>query len=328
MWSSISLLLLARLCLSDIASMSAGRRTRNAFVFGLGFVGKRFASQLVAEGWSVAGTCRTAEKAQELKSLGIRAMIFDDEEDVPSREISEAVRASSCVLNTVPPTRVFASAVPPYGGSLYKDAGDAVLHNYVSDLSSASWVGYLSSTSVYGDRGGDWVSESDAIEPDQPKAIARAEAERAWLSLHRLQGVPVQAFRLAGIYGPGRSAIDTVRKNRGDYWACAPDDFQLISRIHVADICTALRASMAHPSPGLVLNVADDEPAERSRVLRYACALLNYPIAERPSAGLEPGVGVRGGSKRVSNKALKELLAGVGSSLEYPTFREGLRACL
>lgn len=325
---SVPLLVLAWL-LSFSASVSISQlRPKSAFIFGLGFVGRRFASQLVGDGWDVAGTCRSAEKAQELKSLGIRALLFDDEEDAPSREISEAVRASSCVLNTVPPTRVFASAVPPYGGSLYKDAGDAVLHNYVSDLSSASWVGYLSSTSVYGNRGGDWVSESDAIEPDQPKAIARAEAEKAWLSLHRVQGVPVHAFRLAGIYGPGRSAIDTVRKNRGDYWACAPDDFQLISRIHVADICTALRASVAHPSPGLVLNVADDEPAERSRVLRYACALLNYPIAERPSEPLEPGAGVRGGSKRVSNKALKELLAGVGSSLAYPTFREGLRACL
>ena len=299
---------------------------RQAFVFGLGYVGRAVAESLVQGGWAVSGTCTSELKASELRTMGINAFVFDDEEQGKSvSEVSEAIKSSTHILSTVPPTRVFSTAIPPYGGSLYEESGDAVLHFYGEDISRSNpeWVGYLSSTGVYGDREGGWVTELDLPKPDKPKAIARFAAEDCWRRLHSQTGVPVHTFRLAGIYGPRRSALDTLLKAGGNYWACAPDDKQFISRIHVADICRVLQASMEQPQPGLVLNVADDLPATRSQVLSFTCGLLGVSIGAAAAETTE-GVGVRGGSKRVDNSRMQELLRRAGQSLAFPTYREGI----
>ena len=316
------------------AGLAAARRL---FVFGLGYCGTAVAQSLRAQGWSVAGTCTTAAKAEALREAGVDAFVFNDDDDDDDgdgngngekrKRIRSALAASTHLLSTVPPTQVFASAAPPFGGSLYESA-DAVLHVFGDCIRSREWVwaGYLSSTGVYGDRAGGWVSEQDAPAPDKPKAIARAQAEQSWMRL--VQSVHV--FRLAGIYGPGRSALDTLAKAGGDYWACAPDNEQLVSRIHVQDICAVLQASMVAPQPGTVYNVADDEPATRAEVLAFACGLLGVARRGAGEGGDDVvpgrGVGVRGGSKRVSNAKMRELLQRGGGRLEYPTYREGLTA--
>ena len=198
------------------------------------------------------------------------------------------------------------------------------------------WVGYVSSTGVYGDRDGAWVSEDDELKPENEKTRNRADAELAWRTLGSRSGIPVHVFRVAGIYGPGRSAIDTVTKHNGDLASCGGDDKQFVSRIHVADIVNTLKCSMLHPNPGCVYNVADDLPSTRYEVLSYACKLLQYPVSGPQGGSSDRGryrvlgrdTGVRGGSKRVDNTRLQRLLEIAGSSLQYPDYRIGLQAIL
>jgi nucleoside-diphosphate-sugar epimerase len=128
---------------------------------------------------------------------------------------------------------------------------------------SKQWVGYLSSTGVYGDCQGSWVAESQPVAPFSEKAKARVNAEGQWINEYVRYGLPVHIFRLAGIYGPERSALDVLREASGDMSKCKPDDQSLVSRIHVDDIVQVLTSSMSRPTPGLIVNVADDRPATR-----------------------------------------------------------------
>jgi hypothetical protein len=213
--------------------------------------------------------------------------------------------------------------------------GDPVLISHGIDLRRASvikdsnlkWVGYISSTGVYGDRGGAWVTEEDVTNPDNIKTKARSNAEEEWKFLHDRSGLPVHIFRLAGIYGPGRSALDTLRKYNGNISQCGADDQLCISRIHISDIIQILIASMENPSAGTILNVADDLPSTRYDVLTYACRLINIPI-QSPDRTFISGTtkikGNRGGSKRVDNTKMRKLLQRVGKDMIYPDYRSGL----
>ena len=194
----------------------------------------------------------------------------------------------------------------------------------MSSDSRLEWLGYLSSTGVYGDREGAWVTEEDEVRPTNRKTKIRFAAEQQWMNLFEKMGLPVHVFRLAGIYGPGRSAIDTLNKAGGDMSQCGANDQVSISRIHVQDIVTVLKASMANPSPGLLINVADDLPSTRYEVLSFACRLLNYPIQKPDKYVPEDGesvLGIRGGSKRVDNSKMRNLLLRAGADLKYSDFR-------
>jgi nucleoside-diphosphate-sugar epimerase len=325
--------LLGALCISAVEK---GCKPR-AFIFGLGYVGRSFAKYLLNQGWSVSGTCTSGIKAAEMRREGIDTLVFDDNDHGNSdvSAVRTALRLSTHILSSVPPAQVYASAVPPYGGSLY-DSADAVLQLFGDDIinqvsNGLAWAGYLSSTGVYGDRGGAWVSEKDDVVSQlqshtQAKIIARVQAEKSWLLLYSNHHLPIHVFRLAGIYGPGRNAIETLFKAEGDYWACAPDDKQLISRIHVDDICTVLYSTMFETRPGLVVNVADNLPATRAEVLTFASGLMGLGVPIQP-AGDNSGVRlrVRGGSKRVNNSLMHNLLRQAGNQIQYPTYIEGLK---
>jgi nucleoside-diphosphate-sugar epimerase len=183
-------------------------------------------------------------------------------------------------------------------------------------------VGYLSTTGVYGDRGGDWVDEESALDPVNERSRLRVEAEAAWLQ----RDLPVHVFRLAGIYGPGRSAFDRLRAGRAQR-IVKPG--QVFSRIHVADIARVLAASMAAPEPGRVYNVADDEPAPPQDVIEHAAQLLGVevpPAVPFESADLSPMArSFYRESKRVANDRIKREL---GVKLLYPDYRAGLAAVL
>lgn len=189
---------------------------------------------------------------------------------------------------------------------------------------SIVWAGYLGTTGVYGDRGGEWVSEADPVAPTQPRTRRRVRAEGHWLA----SGLPVQLFRLAGIYGPGpgRSALAAVRSGRARR-IVKPG--QVFCRIHVDDIVQVLRASMIRPNPGAIYNVADDEPAPPQDVVTYACELLGVePPPEIPfeTADLSPMArSFYSDSRRVSNERIRGEL---GIELLYPSYREGLSALL
>ena len=227
---------------------------RRVFIFGLGYVGTELAINLAKEpGFRVCGTCTNVKKMEYMRSLGVKAYLFDsDAGRMVQNEAIEDLLNSTHVLSTI----------PPVGGE------DPVLREHGMELrkmclngDTLEWVGYLSSTGVYGDREGAWVTEDDEVSPNNAKTKARYSAELAWNALKEKIGLPVHIFRLAGIYGPGRSAIDTLNKAAGDMRQCGADDRVFISRIHVDDICTVLKASMLSPSPGFLANVADDLPS-------------------------------------------------------------------
>jgi len=247
--------------------MSALRRL---FCFGLGYSAMALAERLLAEGWRVAETCRSADKAQALAARDIEPFLFD--RNRPLDDAPAALAGTTHLLSSVPPG----------------ETGDAVLTHHGDAFANLEWVGYLSTTGVYGDRGGGIVDEDAPLEPTSARARQRIRAEAAWLELWRTRGLPVHVFRLAGIYGPGRSALDTVRAGTAKRIDLPGHMF---SRINVSDVATVLRASIEHPNPGRIYNVADDEPAPSEAVIAYACELLGVPVpplVPLEQAGLSP----------------------------------------
>ena len=188
------------------------------------------------------------------------------------------------------------------------------------------WIGYLSTTGVYGDRRGGWVFETSRLAAQSLEGARRVVAERDWLEVGRGMGLTVTVFRLPGIYGPGRSAVDRLRAGEARRIAVPG---QLFSRIHVDDLAAGLAASIGRPRAGGIYNLCDDEPASNSEVIAYAAGLLGMdPPPEIPlaQAGLSPAAQrFYAESKRVSNARAK---AELGWRPAYPSYREGLRAIL
>ena len=279
------------------------------FCFGLGYTALALARALAAEGWQIAGTTRDPGKQAHLEQKGFEVWRFD--RDQPLEQAERALAGTTHVLSSIPPD----------------EQGDPVLGRHARDLlrcASIVWAGYLGTTGVYGDRGGDWVSEADPVAPTMPRTLRRARAEGHWLA----SGLPVHLFRLAGIYGPGpgRNALAAARAGTARR-IVRPG--QVFCRIHVDDIVQVLRASMARPNPGAIYNVADDEPAPPQDVVTFACALLGIqPPPETPFEQAELSPMARSfysDSRRIANARIKEEL---GVKLRYPTYREGLRALL
>jgi nucleoside-diphosphate-sugar epimerase len=279
------------------------------FCFGLGYSALAFARGLDRSVWQIAGTCRSEAGAAALREEGIRVVLFDRTR-LPADADADLV-GTSHILISVPPD----------------EAGDPVLDCWgeaIARLGSLSWLGYLSTTGVYGDRGGGWVDEASALTPSGPRGRLRVEAEAGWLALWRSRAVPVHLFRLAAIYGPGRSALDTIRSGRAQR-IVKPG--QVFSRIHVADIATVLAASIARPNPGAAYNLADDEAAAPDEVLAHAATLLGVPIPPAipfETASLsEMARSFYADNKRVANNRIKREL---GLTLAYPDYRSGLEA--
>ena len=279
------------------------------FCFGLGYSAMALARRLDAAGWRVAGTCRETARRNALTALGIEAALFDG--DAPM-DRPETLAGASHVLISAPPG----------------DAGDPVLRHHADGLAAArpGWVGYLSTTGVYGDRDGDWVDETSELRPSSPRAERRVAAERGWLDWGATHGIAVQIFRLAGIYGPGRSVADQVRNGTARR-IVRPG--HLFSRIHVEDIATVLSASIDHPEPGAIYNVCDDEPAAAADVTAYACELLGIaPPPETPLEDAELSPMARSfwaDNRRVRNDRIKERL---GVTLAFPDYRVEIRTIL
>lgn len=283
--------------------------TRSLFCFGLGYSALRLARALGSDGWDVAGTCRSPEKQADLEAQGITAYLMNGDE-LPD---PTAFAAASHVLVSIPPDAD--------GDPVARAFGDALA---ASD--TLRWFGYLSTTGVYGDKGGGWVDENTPADPNTTRGARRVAAEQAWKDLFESQGLPVHIFRLAGIYGPGRNQLESLRAGTAKR-IVKPG--QVFSRIHVDDIVAVLRASIAQPNPGAVYNVCDDEAAPPQDVVTHAARLLGVePPPEIPfdEAALSPMArSFYADNKRVRNDRIKTEL---GLTLAYPTYREGLAALL
>jgi nucleoside-diphosphate-sugar epimerase len=266
-------------------------------IFGLGYTATRLATALLALGWRVTGITRDGR---------------DDSLRWGDADIFPAIKNATHILSSVPPA-----------------SGDPVLGQYGSALCSwrGQWLGYLSTTGVYGDTQGAWVDEESAL-GSSARSSPRSAAEAAWRSLPAQ--TPVHVFRLPGIYGPfGRSALDRVREGRAH--RIANVGAHVFCRIHVDDIVSTLIASLIKPATDLsIYNVSDDEPAPGNAVTEYACDLLKRPyppLLSLDAAGLAPMSRsfYTSGWRRVRNDKIKRDL---GVTLRYPNYREGLLACL
>ena len=281
------------------------------FCFGYGFSAAALGRRLAARGFAVAGTCRTADKAADLRASGVEAHVFGE---APLADPAVALAGTTHLLLSVPPA----------------ETGDPVLAAHEADIARIApqleWMGYLSTTGVYGDKGGGWVDEETPLAPGTRRGRRRLAAEEAWCAFAERNGAPLHIFRLAGIYGPGRNQLRSVRDGTAKR-IVKPG--QVFSRIHVEDIASVLEASISHPRPGAAYNVCDNEPAPPQEVVAYAAKLLGRdPPPEIPFEDAELTPMARSfyaDSKRVSNRRIREELR---VTLQYPTYREGLKALL
>ena len=284
------------------------------FCFGLGYSAQALARRLAREGWTVTGTAQTSEHAAALAREGWNVHVFHDGEFSPAAEA--ALAQADAILISIPPG----------------DTGDPVLAAKADTLRKLAprwrWLGYLSTTGVYGDRQGSWVDETTPLAPTSPRAVARVAAERAWTDFAAATGAPLMIFRLAGIYGPGSNPLAALRAGTARRY---DKPGQVFSRIHVEDLARVLAASIAQPHPGAVYNVCDDEPAAQADVVTYGAKLLGIapPVLESYAAA-EPTLSEMArsfyrDSKRVRNDRMKREL---GVALSYPSYREGLASLI
>ena len=278
---------------------------------GMGYSARALARRLSANGWRISGSSTSDVGGARVQSQGWEAVRFDgtsSADEVMSKAIGDA-------------THLVVSAAPG-------EAGDPVLRQLAALVVKAphlNWIGYFSTVGVYGDHQGAWIDEDTPLKPTSVRSRQRVIAEQAWLAFAKSSGKRVQIFRLAGIYGPGRSAIDNLQAGTARR-IIKPD--QVFNRIHVDDIAGVLAAAITKPSAEHVIyNVTDDEPAPPQDVVAYAAKLLGLPVppdvpfAEAPLSPM--GLSFYGENKRVSNARVKSDL---DFAFQYPTYREGMTA--
>ena len=272
---------------------------------GHGFSARALARLLLPEGWRVLGTARSPGRVAEIEADGAEGVLW------PGTDMAPLLDGATHLLTSVAPD----------------EGGDPVLRALGPEIAARAgrfdWVGYLSTTGVYGDRGGDWVDEGSELRPATRRGQLRVEAEAAWRAI---PGLRLHVFRLAGIYGPGRGPFEKVRQGTARR-IVKPG--QMFSRIHVDDIAQVLRASIRQPNPGATYNLCDDDPAPPEDVIAHAATLLGLPVPPAEDfAGAEMTPMARSfyaESKRVRNDRIKEEL---GVTLLHPDYRSGLAALL
>ncbi|WP_092483631.1 SDR family oxidoreductase [Candidatus Ichthyocystis hellenicum] len=280
---------------------------KNVVIFGLGYVAEALSKDLVKLGWNVYVTSRSAGSCK-LDALKRYSTIGFDSPDLPY-----IIESAHVIISTIPPS----------GGI------DPVLDNYTTNVCSGrfEWVGYLSSTSVYGDHQGEWVDETSQCVPNYINAEVRLLAERKWLDLYSKYGVPVHIMRLAGIYGPGRNCLEQIKKGKS---FTIVKNGHYFSRIHVSDICQSIIVSISSPTPGEIYNVADSEPAPLDVVQQYGAKILNFPELRRVNFE-DADISENMRNFFLSNKKVRnhKILRILNINWIYPNYRVGLlEGCL
>ncbi len=267
---------------------------------GHGYSARALARLLIPQGWRVIGTTRDPARAEALRAEGVEPLLWPT-------DLTPALAEA---------THILCSAAPNAQGDPFLQATPAIAG------AKAGWVGYLSTTGVYGDHQGGWVDETTPLTPNSDRGRQRVIAERQW----RDTGLPVHIFRLAGIYGPGRGPFEKVRDGTARR-IIKPG--QVFGRIHVDDIAQVLAASVVRPNPGAAYNVCDDNPCPPEEVLSHAARLLGLPdppAVPFDEANLGPMArSFYSESKRTRNTRIKDEL---GVTLLYPDYPAGLAALL
>ena len=285
--------------------------TDHLFCFGFGFSARALARHLDHTRWKITGTSRSKQDEKKIADLGATGLVDDGQSH--NQHVAEALQSASHALVSAGPD----------------DNGDPLLNHYRDDLARSEtlrWIGYLSTIGVYGDQNNAWVDEETKVAPTSTRAIRRVKAENTWREFAQQTGIPVQIFRLAGIYGSGRSVIEKLQAGTARR---IEKPGQVFNRIHVDDIAVTLKAAMTGAGTHSIYNVTDDKPAPPQDVICYGAKLLGItppPIIPIEQANLSPmGRSFYSEQRRVRNTRIK---ADLGVELRYPTYREGLAACL
>lgn len=281
---------------------------KTVIIFGHGYVSKFLIQKLNALGWIIYCTSRKVEIGKPVKNENVTIINFLD----PA--LPSLIKSSNVILSTVPPNNKII---------------DPVLDGYADIISKDTfeWIGYLSSTSVYGDHNGAWVNEETKCIPSNEQSRVRLLAEQRWLKLYSKNKLPVHILRLSGIYGPHRNCLEQIKN--GKYFTIIKKD-QFFSRIHVEDICMATIASIKSPTAGKIYNVSDDEPAPINIVQQFAASILNANLLrEIPfevSNLSDQAKYFFNDNKKVSSQKIKEKL---NIKWTYPNYIVGLtKGCL
>lgn len=302
---------------------------QHLIIFGLGYVGEALALEMIARGWQVGGTTQDLEKANRLEKQGIQTWTSTQD---PT--LYEALHQATHLLITSPPVGDLGLETEPKEHLRYFKAQPffPLLSACTSKKGNSPlrWIGYLSSTSVYGDHEGAWVDEDALPTPNTPEGIRRLCIEGA------LQGCmacfPTYIFRLAGIYGPGRNVLENIKAGKAKR---VLKKGVVFSRIHLTDILQVLATSMEKQDEkwtkksAHIYNVADDEPSSTADLVEYGCQLLgcpSLPILTPEEADLSPmGRSFYQNSKKICNTKIKREM---DIHLVFPNYREGLQALL
>ena len=278
---------------------------KSLLCIGFGYCASAAARLVLLDGWSVYGTARNGTSFAKIRETGTSPLMF------PSTRLRDVMRQTSHLLISAAPT--------PAGDPVLREFYDAV----TSRAAEFDWVGYLSTTGVYGNHDGDWVDETTPITPTSERAEQRRSAEIEWCSIPDL---PLHIFRLAGIYGPNRNPFGKLRNGTAQRIIKPRQQF---SRVHVDDIAHALVASMQRPNPIAIYNVCDDEPAPPQDVIEYAARLIELPVPpDIPFSEANLSAMAKSffaDNKRVRNDKMKREL---GVSLKHSNYRAGLRHIL
>jgi nucleoside-diphosphate-sugar epimerase len=277
-------------------------KNKTLLIAGFGYTARHVAKRLSSREWRVLGTSRQVEREQ------LQGMVTL----IPFTALGHYLQECSHLLLTAPP---------------HHTAVDPVLEQYQAAIQQApalQWIGYMSTSGVYGDAQGAWVNETTLVQPDIERSQRRFEAEQAWLQLATSCQLNATVFRVAGIYGPARNMLEQLRSGHAQA-ILKPQ--HVMSRIYIDDLAAAIIAALLHSEGREIFNVADDEPTASYDVLRYVAELAQLPLPEPVAYGeasLSPlARSFYSGCRRVDNSKLKQQL---GVCLQYPTYREGYQA--
>ncbi len=298
---------------------------------GFGYTAKALATTLkqdvsINTQWEISGTSRNHDKINAMEANGISAIPVTDKGQLDEKALTTLDKATHLMIS-MPPFRTVKPGAP------HCPALEFIDHPTIK-LNNCKWIGYLSSNGVYGDHKGAWVDEDTLPIPTGTRGKARLTAEKEWILLSQARNLPLTIFRLPGIYGPGRCALDSLKKGKAKR-IIKPG--QVFNRMHVDDIASALLASIAKAhslqlnhtpeTSHLVFNLCDDEASPPQDVITYAARLIGAvppPEISIEDANLSPmGQSFYRDNKRISNARMK---AELGIKLKYPSYREGLTA--
>ena len=277
----------------------------NIFCFGFGQVAKNFIKKINSKNLDIALTVTSRESSSKKVFEGIDYDSFQFSQNTFDKKLIKSLESSNYVLVSIAPV----------------DGDDIVIKNFRNILKEKKWLTYLSATSVYGDHRGEWVDEKSKTNPTSPNGVLRLKAEKSWIELAKNQNLPVQIFRLSGIYSHENNVLKRLKS--GDAKIIKKEN-QFFSRIHVEDIAEILFKSLEQFKDKEIYNISDDRPASSEEVILYGSKLLNIEpptIVELKSIENEMVINFYKDSKKVNNKKMKEIF---NYKLKYPTYVEGL----